>query len=76
MATTCFVGESANYRAGYDIESKIKSLRAKGLDDQTAELKGVEEFAIECSLIKVGSSKIFKTVLMKGFKFSVYGVLC
>ena len=57
MATSCFVGESANYRAGYDIESKIKNLKLEGLDDQKAELKGVEEFAIECSIIKVGTSE-------------------
>ena len=31
MATSCFVGESANYRAGYDIESKIKNLKLLGL---------------------------------------------
>ena len=68
MATTCFVGESANYRAGYDIESKIKSLRAKGLDDQTAELKGVEEFAIECSLIKVGSSEDIQNCADEGIQ--------
>ena len=68
MATTCFVGESANYRAGYDIESKIKSLKAEGLDDQTAELKGVEEFAIECSLIKVGSSEDIQNCADEGIQ--------
>ena len=68
MATTCFVGESANYRAGYDIESKIKSLKAKGLDDQTAELKGVEEFAIECSLIKVGCSEDIQNCADEGIQ--------
>jgi len=68
MATTCFVGESANYRAGYDIESKIKSLKAKGLDDQKAELKGVEEFAIECSLIKVGSSEDIQNCADEGIQ--------
>ena len=68
MATSCFVGESANYRAGYDIESKIKSLKAKGLDDQTAELKGVEEFAIECSLIKVGSSEDIQNCADEGIQ--------
>ena len=57
MATSCFVGESANYRAAHDIELKIKSLRQEGLDHQKAELKGVEEFAIECSMIKVGTSE-------------------
>ena len=57
MATSCYVGESANYRAAHDIELKIHSLRQEGLDHQKAELKGVEEFAIECSMIKVGASE-------------------
>jgi alkylation response protein AidB-like acyl-CoA dehydrogenase len=57
MATSCYVGESANYRAGFDIEQKIKNLNEEGMDHQKAELKGVEEFAIECSMIKVGTSE-------------------
>ena len=57
MATSCYVGESANYRAAHDIELKIHSLRQEGLDHQNAELKGVEEFAVECSMIKVGTSE-------------------
>jgi alkylation response protein AidB-like acyl-CoA dehydrogenase len=57
MATSCYVGESASYRAGHDIELKIKSLQESGLAHQIAELKGVEDFAIECSMIKVGISE-------------------
>jgi hypothetical protein len=57
MATSCYVGESANYRAAFDIESKIEHLKQEGLEHQEAELKGVEEFAIECSIIKVASSE-------------------
>ncbi len=68
MATSCFVGESANYRAGYDIESKIKSLKLEGLDDQKAELKGVEEFAIECSIIKVGTSEDIQNCADEGIQ--------
>ncbi len=68
MATSCFVGESANYRAGYDIESKIKNLKLEGLDDQKAELKGVEEFAIECSIIKVGTSEDIQNCADEGIQ--------
>ena len=57
MATSCFAGESATYRAANDVELKIKSFEAEGLNHQQAELKGVEEFAIECSIIKVGASE-------------------
>ena len=57
MASSCYVSESANYRAAYDIETKIKNLLAEGHDQQTAELRGVEAFAIECSIIKVATSE-------------------
>jgi len=57
MATTCYVGESATYRAANEIDKKISSLKNDGLDMQKAELKGVEEFAIECSILKVAMSE-------------------
>ncbi len=57
MATSCYAGESACYRAAYDVEKRIQSFIAEGLTHQEAELKGVEDFAIECSLLKVGASE-------------------
>lgn len=57
MASSCYVGESACYRAAFDVEQRIQHHRHAGLSHQEAELKGVEDFAIECSLIKVGSSE-------------------
>jgi hypothetical protein len=57
MATSCYVGESACYRAASNIEHRINDYRNEGLSHQEAELKGVEDFAIECSLIKVGASE-------------------
>ena len=57
MATSCYAGESACYRAAYDVEKRIKSFVAEGLTPQEAELKGVEDFAIECSILKVGASE-------------------
>jgi alkylation response protein AidB-like acyl-CoA dehydrogenase len=57
MASSCYVGESACYRAAFDVEQRIQHHRDAGLSHQEAELKGVEDFAIECSLIKVGSSE-------------------
>ena len=53
MATNCYADESATYRAAKDIESSIANRFAKGSSHQEAELKGVEEFAIECSILKV-----------------------
>ena len=53
MATNCYADESAAYRAAKDIENSIANRIAKGSTHQEAELKGVEEFAIECSILKV-----------------------
>ena len=57
MASSCYVGESSCYRAAHDVEQQIQNNLDKGLSHQEAELKGVENFAIECSLIKVGASE-------------------
>ncbi len=57
MATSCYVGESACYRVAKDIEDRIKYFVSQGMSDQEAELKGVEDYAVECSLIKVGASE-------------------
>ncbi len=57
MATSCYAGESATYRASKDIENRIKLREEAGESHQEAELKGVEEFAIECSILKVAVSE-------------------
>ena len=59
MAVRTFAVESATYRSGSDIEKNILRLEAEGLDHQQAHLKGIEEYAIECSIVKVlGSDTI------------------
>jgi len=57
MATNAYINESACYRAAKDIENRIKSLIANNYSEQEAELKALEEFAIECSIIKVTTSE-------------------
>ena len=57
MATSCYAGQSAVYRAAKDIEDKIKDREANGESHQDSELKGIEEFAIECSILKVAVSE-------------------
>lgn len=57
MATSCYAGESACYRAGATIQERIEARIAEGNSHQEAELKGVEEFAIECSILKVAVSE-------------------
>ena len=57
MATSCYAGESATYRATKDIEDRIIARESEGASHQEAELKGVEEYAIECSILKVAVSE-------------------
>lgn len=57
MATNAYVDESACYRAAKNIEDRIAIREAEGNPHQEAELKGVEEYAIECSILKVAVSE-------------------
>jgi alkylation response protein AidB-like acyl-CoA dehydrogenase len=57
MATNAYAGESTTYRAAADIENRINIRVSEGNSHQEAELKGVEEFAIECSILKVAVSE-------------------
>jgi alkylation response protein AidB-like acyl-CoA dehydrogenase len=57
MATNVFAGESASYRAAKDIEDRIALRLEEGNSHSEAELKGVEEYAIECSILKVTVSE-------------------
>lgn len=57
MATSAFAGESASYRAAKNIEDRISIRMEQGNSHQEAELKGVEEYAIECSILKVAVSE-------------------
>ena len=57
MATFLYAGEAACYRAAKDIEDRIAIRDAAGNSHQEAELKGVEEYVIECSILKVACSE-------------------
>ena len=57
MAANAYVDESACYRAAKNIEDRIAIRQSEGNSHQEAELKGVEEYAIECSILKVAVSE-------------------
>ncbi|MDG2194105.1 MAG: acyl-CoA dehydrogenase family protein [Polaribacter sp.] len=57
MTTNTYVGEAASYRAAKNIEDRIAFRLEAGNSHQEAELKGVEEYAIECSILKVAVSE-------------------
>lgn len=71
MATGVFVSEAGSYRAAKNIQDKIDELVAGGMDHQAAELKGVEEFAVECSILKVFVSDLAQHTSDEGIQ--VYG---
>ncbi len=57
MATAAYAGESAVYRASKNIEDRIALRVEEGNSHSEAELKSVEEYAIECSILKVACSE-------------------
>ena len=68
MASNTFVGESATYRASKNIEDRIALRVAAGNSHQEAELKGVEEYAIECSILKVALSEDLQNCADEGIQ--------
>lgn len=57
QAIRTFVLESATYRAGQNIEDAINHLIENGVEKGSATLKGIEEFAAECAILKVAASE-------------------
>ena len=68
MAMNSYAGESATYRAAHDIETRINIRISEGNTHQEAELKGVEEFAIECSILKVAVSEDVQSCTDEGIQ--------
>lgn len=66
-----FVLESATYRAGQNIDDTIAALEAGGLTKAEATLKGIEEFAPECAILKVAGSECLDFVVDEAVQ--IYG---
>ena len=71
MATGIFVSEAGSYRAAKDVENKIEMLIAEGMDHQKAEMKALEDFAVECSILKVYVSDLTQKIADEGIQ--IYG---
>ncbi|MFD2743454.1 MULTISPECIES: acyl-CoA dehydrogenase family protein [Sphingobacterium] len=71
MATRLYANESAAYRAGQNIDDAYDALIAEGMDEAKAKLKSVEQFAIECAIIKVWCSEMLDYVVDEGVQ--IYG---
>ena len=71
MATNAYASESASYRAAKNIEDRISIRLEEGASHSEAELKGVEEYAIECSILKVAASEDMQNCADEGIQ--IYG---
>ena len=71
QAIRIFVIESAIYRAGQNIDDAIEALVAGGMEKGAATLKGIEEFAAECAILKVAGSECLDYVVDEAVQ--IYG---
>ncbi|GHE40878.1 acyl-CoA dehydrogenase family protein [Sphingobacterium griseoflavum] len=71
MATRLYATEAAAYRAGQNIDDAYDALVAGGMEESQAKLKSVEQFAIECAIIKVWCSEMLDYVVDEGVQ--IYG---
>jgi len=58
-----YVLESATYRAGQNIDDAIHAYIEDGMSKGEATLKGIEEFAPECAMLKVAGSECLDYVV-------------
>jgi alkylation response protein AidB-like acyl-CoA dehydrogenase len=71
MASKVYAVESANYRAGQNIDDAFDALVAGGMDTARAKLKSTEQFAVECAILKVWGSEALDYVVDEGVQ--IYG---
>lgn len=71
MAVRLYANESATYRAGQNIDDTYDALVEGGMGEAQAKLKSVEQFAIECAIIKVWCSEMLDYVVDEGVQ--IYG---
>ncbi|MBB2146760.1 acyl-CoA dehydrogenase [Pedobacter sp. LMG 31464] len=71
MAAKIYAVESANYRAGQNIDDAYDELVAGGMDASKAKLKSTEQFAVECAILKVWGSEVLDYVTDEGVQ--IYG---
>src|SRR5207253_7550172 len=63
IATAIFVGESLAYRTVGMIDEALSDIDKHSPDASTQIRKGIEEYAVECSIIKVWASELLDRVV-------------
>ncbi len=71
MASKVYAVDAANYRAGQNIDDTYEAMVAEGMDPAKAKLKSVEQFAVECAILKVWGSEALDYVVDEGVQ--IYG---
>lgn len=71
MCTGIFVSESGAYRAAKNVEDMVEKLVADGMEHEKAEMKALENFAVECSILKVYVSDLTQHIADEGLQ--IYG---
>lgn len=66
QAIKTYAVESALYRAGQNIDDAIHAYIAGGMTKGEATLKGIEQFAPECAILKVAGSECLDFVVDEG----------
>ncbi|RYD99550.1 MAG: acyl-CoA dehydrogenase [Sphingobacteriales bacterium] len=71
QAIRTYASESALYRAAQNIDDAVHALVQEGMEAGQAKLKGIEQFAIECAILKVHCSEVLDYVVDEGVQ--IYG---
>jgi alkylation response protein AidB-like acyl-CoA dehydrogenase len=66
MAIKIYACEAATYRIGQNIDDAYADLIAGGMEPGKARLKSVEQFAVECAIMKVHGSESLDYVVDEG----------
>jgi len=66
MGVQNFAAESSLYRTSHFINEKIAELKASGTSYSTAKLQAAEEYALECSIIKILGSEVLDYCVDEG----------
>ncbi len=66
MAVRTYALESAVYRISQNIQDRIDALAEEGMEKGKATLKGIEEYAAECAMMKVYGSEVLDYVTDEG----------